>query len=151
MAEFENFSQMLVSLRKREGFSQSKLAELIGVSFMTIRRWESGEVIPRIDEVKRLAEILHVTVDELLNGVQDGKVRVVLAYDWQKYEGGIDMASNGFDVILGKDGEIGLKGSGKLTSREAIEEFLANVRLQVESAFEAQIKRGAIQPSVQGA
>lgn len=151
MAEFENFSQMLVSLRKHEGFSQSKLAELIGVSFMTIRRWESGEVIPRIDEVKRLAEILHVTVDELLNGVQDGKVRVVLAYDWQKYEGGIDMASNGFDVILGKDGEIGLKGSGKLTSREAIEEFLANVRLQVESAFEAQIKRGAIQPSVQGA
>ncbi len=151
MAEFENFSQMLVSLRKREGFSQSKLAELIGVSFMTIRRWESGEVIPRINEVKRLAEILHVTVDELLNGIQDSKVRVVLAYDWQKYEGGIDMASNGFDVILGKDGEIGLKGSGKLTSREAIEEFLANVRLQVESAFEAQIKRGAIQPSVQGA
>ena len=57
LAEFENFSQMLVSLRKHEGFSQSKLAELIGVSFMTIRRWESGEVIPRLDEIKRLAEI----------------------------------------------------------------------------------------------
>ena len=118
---------------------------------MTIRRWENGEIIPRLDEIKRLSEVLHISTDELLNGSQDGKVRVVLAYDWQKYEGGIDMASNEFDVILGRDGEIGLKGSGKLTSREAIEEFLANVRLQVESAFEAQVKRGAIQPSVQGA
>ena len=151
LAEFENFPQMLVSLRKHERLSQSKLAELMGVSFMTIRRWESGEVIPRLDEIKRLSEILHISTDELLNGSRNGKVRVVLAYDWQKYEGGIDMASNGFDVILGKDGDIGLKGSAKLTSREAIEEFLANVRIQVESAFEAQVKRGAIQPSVQGA
>ena len=151
MLESKEFSRFLIELRKREKLSQSKLAELIGVSFMTIRRWENGEIIPRLDEIKRLSEVLHISTDELLNGSQDGKVRVVLAYDWQKYEGGIDMASNEFDVILGRDGEIGLKGSGKLTSREAIEEFLANVRLQVESAFEAQVKRGAIQLSVQGA
>ena len=145
MAEFEKFPEVLVSIRKHEGFSQSKLAELVGVSFMTIRRWESGEVIPRLDEVKKLSEVLHVTLDELLNGVSKDKVSVLLTWDWQKYEeGGIDMTGNEFDVILGKNGEIGLKGSGKLTSREAIEEFLANVRLQVESAFEAQVKRGAI-------
>ena len=148
MLERKEFSKLLIELRKREKLSQSRLAELVGVSFMTIRRWESGEIIPRINEVKRLAEVLHIPVDELLNGTNKDKVRVVLAYDWEKYEGGIDMAMNEFDVVLGKDGSIGLKGSGKLTSREAIEEFLANVRLQVESAFEAQIKRGAIQPSV---
>ena len=151
MLESKEFSQFLIKLRKREKLSQAKLAELIGVSFMTIRRWESGEIIPRIDEIKRLSEVLHISTDELLNGSRDDKVRIVLAYDWQKYEGGIDMAMNEFDVVLGKDGSIGLKGAGKLTSREAIEEFLANVRLQVESAFEAQVKRGAIQPSVQGA
>lgn len=148
MLERKEFSKLLIELRKREKLSQSRLAELVGVSFMTVRRWESGEIIPRINEVKRLAEVLHIPVDELLNGTNKDKVRVVLAYDWDKYEGGIDMAMNEFDVVLGKDGSIGLKGSGKLTSREAIEEFLANVRLQVESAFEAQIKRGAIQPSV---
>lgn len=148
MLERKEFSKLLIELRKREKLSQSRLAELVGVSFMTVRRWESGEIIPRINEVKRLAEVLHIPVDELLNGTNKDKVRVVLAYDWEKYEGGIDMAMNEFDVVLGKDGSIGLKGSGKLTSREAIEEFLANVRLQVESAFEAQIKRGAIQPSV---
>ena len=148
MLDSKKFSKLLIELRKREKLSQSRLAELVGVSFMTVRRWESGEIIPRINEVKRLAEVLHIPVDELLNGTNKDKVRVVLAYDWEKYEGGIDMAMNEFDVVLGKDGSIGLKGSGKLTSREAIEEFLANVRLQVESAFEAQIKRGAIQPSV---
>ena len=151
MAEDSLFAQNVRKLREREGLSQEKLAKLVKVSPMTVRRWEWGLREPRLEEIKQLANALHVTESELLNGSQDGKVRVVLAYDWQKYEGGIDMASNGFDVILGKDGEIGLKGSGKLTSREAIEEFLANVRLQVESAFEAQIKRGAIQPSVQGA
>lgn len=55
------------------------------------------------------------------------------------------MTGNEFEVILGKKGEIGLKGAGLVTSREAIEEFLANIRLQVESAFEAQVKRGAVQ------
>ena len=39
------------------------------------------------------------------------------------------MPGTEFDVFLGKNGEIGLKGYGKLTSCEALEEFLANVRL----------------------
>ena len=46
------FSRRLQELRKREGFSQAKLAELVGVSFMTVRRWECGEVIPRLNEIK---------------------------------------------------------------------------------------------------
>lgn len=112
---------------------------------MTVRRWEWGQRVPRLEEIKHLAEALGVTVEELLNGPRNDKVKVVLSWDWQKYEeGGIDMTGNEFDVFLGKGGEIGLKGSGLLTSREAVEEFLANIRLQVESAFEAQLKRGAI-------
>ena len=145
------FAQNMRKLREHKGLSQEKLAELVKVSPMTVRRWEWGLREPRLEEIKRLSNVLHVTESELLNGSQDGKVRVVLAYDWQKYEGGIDMASNEFDVILGRDGEIGLKGSGKLTSLDAIDEFLGRVREQLTIALEAQVKRGAIQPSMQGA
>ena len=145
MAECNGFAQRIRDFRARKGISQEQLADLVKVSVMTVRRWEWGQRVPRLEEIKNLAEALEVTVEELLNGPRNDKVKVVLSWDWQKYEeGGIDMTGNEFDVFLGKGGEIGLKGSGLLTSREAVEEFLANIRLQVESAFEAQLKRGAI-------
>ena len=68
MSDTEGLSQRLKGLRKRNGLSQSGLAELTGVSFMTIRRWESGEVIPRISEIRQLCEVLGCTESELLNG-----------------------------------------------------------------------------------
>ena len=140
------FSRRLQELRKREGFSQAKLAELVGVSFMTVRRWECGEVIPRLNEIKRLSEILHQTIDELLNGSESNKIKITLVYDWDKMrEGSIDMNMNDFELILGSQGQIGLKGSGKFTSKEDINEFLSRVKEQLEIAFSAQLQRGAIQ------
>ena len=68
VSDTEGLSQRLKGLRKRNGLSQSGLAELTGVSFMTIRRWESGEVIPRISEIRQLCEVLGCTESELLNG-----------------------------------------------------------------------------------
>lgn len=142
------FSQRLQELRKREGFSQAKLAELVGVSFMTVRRWECGEVIPRLNEIRRLSEVLHQTIDELLNSSESNKIKITLVYDWDKMrEGSIDMNMNmnDFELILGSQGQIGLKGSGKFTSREDINEFLSRVKEQLEVAFSAQLQRGAIQ------
>ena len=142
------FSQRLQELRKREGFSQAKLAELVGVSFMTVRRWECGEVIPRLNEIRRLSEVLHQTIDELLNSSESNKIKITLVYDWDKMrEGSIDMNMNmnDFELILGSQGQIGLKGSGKFTSREDINEFLSRVKEQLEVSFSAQLQRGAIQ------
>ena len=68
MSDTEGLSQRLKELRKSNRLSQSALAELTGVSFMTIRRWESGEVIPRISEIRQLCEVLGCTESELLNG-----------------------------------------------------------------------------------
>ncbi len=119
---------------------------------MTIRRWESGEVIPRIDEVKRLAEILHVTVEDLLKGFQRDKAEIVISWNWEDMKKGeMKMEDNKFKLILGEDGQIGINGIGRITSLEGIEEFLGRVREQLTVALEAQIKRGAIQPAVQGA
>ena len=68
LSDTEGLSQRLKELRKSNRLSQSALAELTGVSFMTIRRWESGEVIPRISEIRQLCEVLGCTESELLNG-----------------------------------------------------------------------------------
>ena len=136
----------LASIRKKQGLTQTELAELAGEGMNSIARYERGEVQPSVDVAIAIAKALHVDLVELLEGkTKNDKIKVTLSYDWSKYEEeGIVMDSNEFEVFLGKKGEIGLKGAGLVTSREAIEEFLANIRLQNESAFEAQVKRGAV-------
>lgn len=132
--------------RKRNNLTQTELADKIGVHENTLRRWENGDFEPRSNDLQKLAEALGCTEAELLNGPNENKIKISLSYDWENYEKGeINMTGNEFDIFLGRDGEIGLKGAGKLTTREAVEDFLSHVRLQVEAGFEAQIKRGAIQ------
>ena len=56
----------IMSLRKQKGLTQTELGELMNVSFMTIRRWETGKSFPKMNEARKLAEILNVSPDELL-------------------------------------------------------------------------------------
>ena len=132
-------------LRKAIGLTQEELSERIGVHENTIRLWEKGLREPRLSDMKKLCEVLGCSELELLNGTGDDQLKITLTYDWKKYqEGGINMNGEGFELILGSNGQIGIKGAGTLTSRESMESFLSQIRLQVETAFEAQIKRGAI-------
>jgi len=57
----------LVALRKAAGFSQTELAELVGESQANIAYWERIAKPPRSDVLPRMAEVLGVSLDELLN------------------------------------------------------------------------------------
>ena len=66
--------------RRSMKMTQADLAEQLGVSEMTVRRWESGKSSPRIEEVNRLAKLLGSTVDYLMgtgefNEVQSNKLQ----------------------------------------------------------------------------
>lgn len=63
----ENFGSRLRAFRKKAGLNQTQLAEKIGVSLLTLFRWEKGERAPRVDEVKALAKALGVSEADLLN------------------------------------------------------------------------------------
>ena len=63
----ESFGERLKKFRKKAGLNQTQLAEKIGVSLLTLFRWEKEERQPRIDEVKALAKALEVTENDLLN------------------------------------------------------------------------------------
>ena len=57
----------LKKLRKQEGYSKLKLEAICGISRRTIMLIETGRSKnPRIETVKKLAETLNVSVDELL-------------------------------------------------------------------------------------
>ena len=56
----------LIKIRKRQGLSQEKLAELIGVSRGSISKWETGKKTPNADNIAELAIVLNVSSDYLL-------------------------------------------------------------------------------------
>lgn len=56
----------LKALRKRLRISQNSLASKMGVSRMTIHRWESGEREPKLGDLIKLRAILGAGVDVLL-------------------------------------------------------------------------------------
>lgn len=140
------FAQRLREIRKRIGITQEELANKINVSSKTLQRWEWGERQPRMEELKKLCEVLHVTEAELLNEPQGDKIKLTLTWHWEEMkEGEINMSDNKFQIVLGDDGRIGLTGAALFQNRNAIEDFISRVREQVEVAYDAQVRRGAIQ------
>jgi AbrB family looped-hinge helix DNA binding protein len=60
-------SENLMILRKRYHYSQETAAEKIGVSRQALAKWEAGESMPEIDKCMRIAELYHVSLDDLVN------------------------------------------------------------------------------------
>ena len=56
----------IISLRKRNGWSQEELAEQMNVSRQSVSKWESGQSIPDINKILELSRIFGVTTDYLL-------------------------------------------------------------------------------------
>lgn len=62
----ELFGEFLAELRKEKGIKQKELAEKLYVSDKAVSKWETGHSIPDVSLLVPLAEILGVTVTELL-------------------------------------------------------------------------------------
>ena len=60
------FGENLKTLRKQKGFSQEELAARLHVVRQTVSKWEKGLPVPDADALIRLAEVLEVSVSELL-------------------------------------------------------------------------------------
>lgn len=60
------FAENLKTFRKQKGFSQEELATRLHVVRQTISKWEKNLSVPDADLLLRLAEILEVSVCELL-------------------------------------------------------------------------------------
>ena len=61
-----SFGNFISALRERRGLSQYQLGALVGKSDKAVSKWENGASKPRIDTIKKLSEVLDVSVDELL-------------------------------------------------------------------------------------
>lgn len=65
--EISTIAKNIKKYRNKMGISQDKLSKLAGITLPTITKIESGATPdPRIETVKKIADALGISVDELL-------------------------------------------------------------------------------------
>ena len=64
---------MISSLRKDKGMTQLELAEIMGVTDKAVSKWERDLSCPDINSIPKLAEILEISVDDLMQGKTETK------------------------------------------------------------------------------
>lgn len=75
-------SKNLKIFRKRKGLTQENVAEALNVVRQTISKWEKGISVPDADMLIRLAEILDVSVNELIGSdIADEKNEGMIAVE----------------------------------------------------------------------
>ena len=60
------FAERLKLLRKARSISQARLADLLAIDPRAYSRWERGDNAPHLDTLIKIADILQVTLDELV-------------------------------------------------------------------------------------
>jgi len=70
----------IAQLRKANNMTQFDLADTLGISFQAVSNWERGNSMPDISKLPEIAELFHVSIDEILgksnailNQVAEGK------------------------------------------------------------------------------
>lgn len=66
--ERKSIGTLIAALRRANGMTQKQLANQLQVSDKAISRWERDESLPDLTLLPRIADIFHITVDELLRG-----------------------------------------------------------------------------------
>ena len=69
----ETFGNMVAALRKEKGMTQLELAEKMGVTDKAVSKWERDLSFPDVSSIPKLAEILGITVDELMQVKAESK------------------------------------------------------------------------------
>ena len=63
--DLQKTGEFISCLRKKHGWTQSELAEQIGVTDKAVSRWETGRGFPDVSCLTALADVLEVSVSDL--------------------------------------------------------------------------------------
>ena len=71
----KQIGENIANLRRANGMTQEKLAEIIGVSAQSVSKWETGTTMPDIMLLPVLADIFGVTVDAMYGRIKTDEVK----------------------------------------------------------------------------
>ena len=78
MSQSNTLGNRIIELRKAKNWSQTHLADQVGVSYAQIGRYETKGAQPPAEVVKKIADALDSTVDFLFNGNNEDKAKASL-------------------------------------------------------------------------
>lgn len=79
------FQEKLQTLRKQNGMSQEKLAEMLGISRQAVSKWESGQSYPDMDKLIALSDLFKVSIDSLIKEKQPNETGPYLEHNPSLY------------------------------------------------------------------
>ncbi len=78
MSQKNKLGNRIIELRKNKNWSQSQLADKVGISYAQIGRYETKDAQPPAEVLKKMADALDSTVDFLINGSTADKANASL-------------------------------------------------------------------------
>lgn len=110
MMETKTLGRKIAELRKAQGMTQLELADKMGVTDKAVSKWERDLSCPDIGSFSHLAEILHVSVDELL------QIKTAPLSEKKNLEKIVHMAFRGVALAMGI-AVLALSALGELDTR----------------------------------
>lgn len=89
----------IAECRKEKQITQQQLADKLNITNKAVSKWETGNGFPDVTLLTELAEILEVSVDEILNAKKNEKASPI--DDLNKGSTTEKVASHNADVVLG--------------------------------------------------
>ena len=71
MLDVQKIAAFLVEQRRKLGMTQVDVASKLNVSYQAVSKWENG-TLPNVEVLAELAQLFHVTADEILAGRKKG-------------------------------------------------------------------------------
>ncbi len=93
----QTLGNKIAALRKEKGMTQLDLAEKMGVTDKAVSKWERDLSCPDIGSIPKLAEILGVSLDELMQDKADAKENL----SNNKIEAIVNLALKGIALAMG--------------------------------------------------
>lgn len=63
-----NLSYNLKQKREEHNLSQEDVAQILNISRQSVSKWENGNCYPDLDNLIRLSDLYHISLDELIKG-----------------------------------------------------------------------------------
>ena len=131
------FNEKIKMLRKESNLTQEELAERLNVSRQAITKWESGDGIPDIENLKQISILFNTTIDELIKEDKIVTVESKVQYSYVQ-ELDIDHTKH-FDINICKINELNIVANNEETVKVEIlsneEDLSESLRVEFDDLY----------------
>jgi transcriptional regulator with XRE-family HTH domain len=126
-------------IRESRNLTQADLAKKIGMSILTISRYENDLREPRASDLSKLAEALNTTTTVLLNGPEKKRLEIIIDLEGvEEMDTEIIKSSSVFCGYRGSDDSLIFRGAvsvGDASHEDIIEAAVNTIRAELEAAY----------------